>query len=155
LETIMTTFDRIDLQGNAGRAVQELIGVEKLLSAAGLPPSLRHLVKLRASQINGCAFCVDMHLREARQDGETADRLDRLVVWRDVDDYTVQERAALDWTEALTRLDAPHDLAPLHTELARHFSGPEIAALTISVAMINLWNRLMIASHGGQQKLAA
>jgi AhpD family alkylhydroperoxidase len=155
MESAMTNFDRIDLRSNAGRPLQALAGVEKILGDAGLSPLLRHLVKLRASQINGCAFCVAMHIREARQDGETAERLDSLVVWRDVDDYGEQERAALAWTEALTRLDAPANLGPLHSALARHFSGPEIAALTVSVAMINLWNRLMVASHGGQQQLAA
>ncbi|MBD1549080.1 carboxymuconolactone decarboxylase family protein [Roseibium aggregatum] len=108
---------------------------------------LHHLVKLRASQINECAFCVKMHNAEARKDGETADRLERLVVWRHVDDFTDAERAALAWTEALTRLDDKEDYGRLRADLQQHFTDEEISAITAAAAMINLWNRIGISNH--------
>ncbi len=143
----MSAHDRLSLQQTAGPVLQALGQVESLLGEGPLDPLLRHLVKLRASQVNGCAFCVDMHLREARADGESQARLDRLVVWRQVGDYTPAERAALAWTEALTTRGQGEPLAPLHDELARHFDAAAIAALTAQVVMINGWNRLMAASH--------
>jgi len=127
-------------------AIKAMIGAETE-TAKGIDPKLRHLVKLRASQINGCAFCVKMHLAEARKDGETQDRLDRLVIWEHVDDFSEREKAALAWTEALTYLDRGADHAPLKQRLAQSFSDPEIATLTATIAMINLWNRLMVATH--------
>ncbi|UJR87037.1 carboxymuconolactone decarboxylase family protein [Sandaracinus amylolyticus] len=112
-----------------------------------LERKLHHLVVLRASQINGCAFCVRMHTREAREDGETNERLDRLVVWRHSSEFSERERAALAWTEALTRLDHETDYATLRTQLRASFSDAEIAALTATVGMINLWNRLQVSRH--------
>lgn len=109
--------------------------------------AIYHLVQLRASQINGCAFCVDMHTREAREEGESSERLDRLVVWRHVDSFSPKERAALAWTEALTVLDPDFDFGSLRAELRRHFSEEEIGALSVTVAIINLWNRLQISGH--------
>ncbi|MGE0213916.1 MAG: carboxymuconolactone decarboxylase family protein [Parvibaculaceae bacterium] len=114
---------------------------------AGLERKLHHLVVLRASQINGCAHCVKMHVREARQDGETNERLDRLVVWRNVSDFSESEKAALAWTEALTLLHPETDPAPLRARLRQHFSDTEIAVLTATVGVINLWNRLQVARH--------
>ena len=127
-------------------------GLEKVeagLQDNGLPPLLRHLVKLRVSQINGCAFCVDMHTREAREDGETNQRLDRLVVWRNVRDFSPAEMSALAWAEALTTRGDGADLAALHDQLAGHFSHDDIAALTMTTVMINSWNRLQVATHHG------
>ncbi|MDH4568107.1 carboxymuconolactone decarboxylase family protein [Pseudomonas sp. BN414] len=117
------------------------------LDALGLERSLHHLVQLRASQLNQCAFCVKMHTREAREDGETSERLDRLVVWDHCNDFTPREKAALAWTEALTQLDRRTDYAALRTNLREHFSEVEIGALTATVAMINLWNRIQISRH--------
>jgi AhpD family alkylhydroperoxidase len=127
--------------------LQVLVKVNPAIDAIGLERSLHHLVVLRASQINGCAHCVKMHTREARADGETNERLDRLVVWRHVDDYTPRERAALAFTEAMTRLDDQDGLPELRASLREHFSEQEIAALGADVAMINLWNRIAISSH--------
>lgn len=121
--------------------------VHAAMAAHELEPAIRHLVHLRASQINGCAFCIRMHLREARQAGETNDRLDRVIVWRHVHDFTAREKAALGWTEALTVLDARTDLATLRQELRQHFSEAEIGTLTAEVAMINLWNRIQVSRH--------
>ena len=142
---------RIELQQNAPKVVQAFIGIEKILASAEIEPGLHHLVQLRASQINGCAFCVDMHTRDARKDGETNERLDRLVIWREVDDFSARERAALAWTEALTQLNGSGALEELHGELTRHFSESEIAELTSRIAMINVWNRLQVAEHGGRR----
>ena len=135
-----------DYRQQIPEAVKALVAAETE-TAKGMDPLLRHLVKLRASQINGCAFCVKMHLAEARQDGETQDRLDRVVVWAQVDDFDAREKAALAWTEALTYLDRGADHTALKQRLAQHFSDPEIAALTACIALINLWNRLMVATH--------
>lgn len=135
-----------DYRQQIPEVIKALIAAETE-TAKGMAPLLRHLVKLRASQINGCAFCVKMHLAEARQDGETQDRLDRVVVWAQVDDFDAREKAALAWTEALTYLDRGADHTDLKRRLAQHFSDPEIAALTACIALINLWNRLMLATH--------
>ena len=126
---------------------QALLKVNPAINAAGLDRRLQHLVHLRASQINGCAFCVKMHTREAREDGETNERLDRLVVWRHVDDYSPREKAALAFTEAMTRLDDQSVLPALRAALREHFSELEVAALGADIAMINLWNRVAISSH--------
>ena len=102
---------------------------------------------LRASQINGCAHCVKMHTRDAREAGETSERLDRLVVWPHVDDYSPREKAALAFTEAMTRLDDQSVLPGLRATLREHFSEQEIAALGADIAMINLWNRISISNQ--------
>src|SRR3546814_8419550 len=106
---------------------QALGKINPAIDSAGLERSLHHLVVLRASQVNGCAHCVKMHTREARADGETNERLDRLVVWRHVDDYTPREKAALAFTEAMTRLDDQSVLSELRAALREHFSEQEVA----------------------------
>ncbi|WP_343829380.1 carboxymuconolactone decarboxylase family protein [Brevundimonas olei] len=121
--------------------------VHGVIDGHGLDRGLSHLVHLRASQINGCAYCVKMHAREAREDGETNTRLDRLVVWEQVDDFTPRERAAFAWSEALTALDRKAELGALRAELRLHFTEEEISALTATVAMINLWNRIQVSAH--------
>jgi AhpD family alkylhydroperoxidase len=124
-----------------------LLKVSETIAAQGLDKKLQHLIHLRASQINGCAFCVKMHLREAREDGETQDRLDRLVVWAHVNDFTEAEKAALAWTEALTTLDHKTDYASLRGRLRASFTDKEIGALTANIGMINLWNRIQVSAH--------
>jgi AhpD family alkylhydroperoxidase len=146
MEMTMLQTKAFDYRQQIPDVIKALVTAETE-TAKGIDPKLRHLVKLRASQINGCAFCVKMHLAEARQDGETQDRLDRVVVWEHVDEFDAREKAALAWTEALTYLDRGVDLEPLKQRLKQHFSDPEIAALTACVALINLWNRLMVATH--------
>lgn len=121
--------------------------VHVVMDRLGLDRRIHHLVQLRASQINGCGYCVKMHTREARADGETNERLDRLVVWDQVADFSARERAALAWTEALTVLDRRTDYGALRAELREHFSDEEIGVLTATVAMINLWNRIQISAH--------
>ncbi len=127
--------------------LKALSNVHPLIDTAGLDRPLHHLVVLRASQINRCAYCVKMHTREAREDGETNERLDRLVVWEHVDDFTPREKAALAFTEAMTRLDDQSVLPRLRAALHEHFSEQEVAALGMEIAMINLWNRIAISNN--------
>ena len=117
------------------------------VEAQGLERSLHHLVVLRSSQINACAYCVKMHTKEAREDGESNERLDRLVVWDHVNDFSAREKAALAWTEALTRLERSTDYGALRAALREHFSEVEISALTATIGMINLWNRIQVSTH--------
>ena len=131
----------------ARAVMQALAQVNPAIDALGLDRMLHHLVVLRASQINGCAHCVKMHTREAREDGESNERLDRLVVWRHVDDYTPREKAALAFTEAMTRLDDQSVLPELRAALREHFTEQEVAALGADIAMINLWNRISISNQ--------
>lgn len=126
---------------------QRLEAVHAAIDDHGLDRTIHHLVQLRASQINRCGFCVKMHTREARADGETSERLDRLVVWEQVSDFSEKERAALQWTELLTRLDQQSDYGVVRARLREHFSDAQVGALTATIAMINLWNRLQISSH--------
>ena len=121
-----------------------LRGVEAYLRRSGLDPRLVELLKMRASQINGCAFCLNMHGKDARKHGETEQRLYVLSGWRDSPLYTPAERAALGWTETLTRVAETHAPAADYEALRRHFSDKEIVDLTILIGMINLWNRLAI-----------
>jgi AhpD family alkylhydroperoxidase len=132
---------------NVPTAYQAFIAAETAAVGAGIDARLVHLIKLRASQLNDCAFCVKMHSKEARDDGETNERLDRLVVWRHVSDFTAKEKAALAWTEALTQLPAKVELGPLRAELRAHFTDVEASAVTAVIAMINLWNRLGVSAH--------
>lgn len=127
--------------------LQAMAAVHEIMDTKGLDRTIHHLVQLRASQINGCAHCVKMHVREARQDGESNDRLDRVIVWRHVRDFSEREKAALAWTEALTTLDGDTDYSAIRGRLREHFTDNEIAVLTSAVAMINLWNRIQVSRH--------
>lgn len=129
------------------QVLQSLAGAQETIDDSELGRKLVHLLRLRASQINQCAFCVKMHTREAREDGETNDRLDRVVVWEHVSDFSAAERAALEWTEALTYLRPKTDLAGLRAKLREHFSDKEIGFITSNIAMINLWNRIQASGH--------
>ncbi len=123
--------------------LKSLIGLGDA-AASELEHSLIHLVKLRASQINGCAFCQHMHANEARKDGEQQHRLDVLPAWREVAIFSARERAALAWTEALTRLaDQPVSDA-CFTEVRTQFSEKEIVNLSAAIATINAWNRIAV-----------
>jgi AhpD family alkylhydroperoxidase len=125
----------------ASRAMSEL---ERVVEASSLEPKLRELIKLRASQINGCAYCVDMHTKDARAIGEDEQRLDLVVVWRESPVFSTRERAALGWTEALTLLPetgAPDDV---YEEVAQVFDPEEQVALTLAIVAINGWNRLAV-----------
>ncbi len=126
---------------------QTLGSVHQLMAKQGFSPITIHLVELRASQMNKCAYCIKMHTKEARDDGESNERLERVIVWRHVDDFTPGEKAALAWTEALTDLKDTTDYGALRAELKEYYSDEDIAVLTTAVAMINLWNRVQISKH--------
>ncbi len=113
----------------------------------GLEQSLIDLVMLRASQINGCAYCIDMHTKDARARGETEQRLYALDAWRETPFYTEQERAALAWTEAVTLITHGHAADEVYESVRRWFTETELANLTAAVALINAWNRLAIAAR--------
>lgn len=132
---------RIEWAKAAPDAYKAMIGLEQALAKSGLETSLLELIRLRASQINGCAYCVNMHANDARKAGETEARLQTLSVWEETRCFTERERAALAWVESLTRLPEKH--APQHQfdALREHFSDAEIANLTLAIATINAWNR--------------
>lgn len=115
-----------------------------LLAQTGLDASLAHLVRTRASQLNGCANCINMHTVEARGDGETEQRLYLLSAWREAPCYSERERAALGWTDALTRLSEGHSQGPAYEALQAHFSEEEQVKLTMLINIINGWNRLAV-----------
>lgn len=125
-------------------AMQVLRGVETYIKNSGLEPILIDLVKMRASQINGCAFCLDIHSRDARARGETEQRLYLLDSWRESPLYSDRERAALTWTEALTRIVESHAPDEDYAAVRSHFSEAEIVKLSLLIATINAWNRLSI-----------
>ena len=124
---------------------KSMMAVQEYVNGAGLEPGLYELVKLRASQINRCAFCLNMHATDARKKGESNARLDLLPAWREVDLYSDRERAALAWTEALTRLADDEISDELYDEVRKQFSEEELANLTLAIVVINGWNRMNVA----------
>lgn len=135
---------RLDHFGVAPDLFQPMLDQEKLLKQSGLEHSLIELVKLRASQINGCAFCINMHWQDAIAQGESAERLYLLSAWREASVYTAKETAALAWTEALTRIETSHASDADYTLLEAHFSPREQVALSLVISTINSWNRIAI-----------
>jgi AhpD family alkylhydroperoxidase len=121
--------------------------LDQYLSSCGLEESLLHLVRLRASQINGCAYCLDMHWKDLRALGEAEQRLYSLDAWRECPSYTERERAALAWAEAATLIAGDHVPEAVYQAVRPHFKEKELADLTLAVATINAWNRLSIASR--------
>jgi AhpD family alkylhydroperoxidase len=136
---------RIDYSKYALEAQKALFAMEKYIATCGLDHKLIHLIKMRASQINGCAFCIDMHSKDARAIGETEQRLYELDAWRETPFYTDSERAALEWTESLTLVSETHVPDEVYENVRKHFSEKETVDLSLIVGMINLWNRLAIS----------
>jgi len=134
---------RVNYQ-TAPDAIKGMFELERYIHTCGLDQKLIHLIKTRASQLNGCAFCIDMHTRDARALGETEQRLYALDAWRETPFFTDQERAALAWAEALTNIQQGHAPDEVYQELARHYSEQEIVALTIAITTINAWNRIAV-----------
>jgi len=122
---------------------KNLIGLTQAASTA-IDHKLIHLIKLRASQINGCAFCQHMHLAEARKDGETQTRLDLLAVWREMPIFSAKEKAVLAWTEALTLINTQAIADGVYEDLANEFSQEEIVNITSVIVVINSWNRIAV-----------
>ncbi len=135
---------RLEYAKASPEVFKAMLGVEKLLHAS-LESGLLHMVKLRASQINGCAFCIDMHWKDARAAGESEQRLYALDAWEESPFYTDRERAAFAWTESLTHVATTHAPDADFAEVRKHFSDEQLAALTWAIATINAWNRIGIA----------
>ena len=149
---------RMNYYQAAPDTIKALVGVEDVIKASGLELSLIELVKTRASQINGCAFCINMHTADARKNGETEQRLYLLNAWRESPLYTDRERAALAWTEALTLISETHAPDADYETMRAHFSEAEAVNLTVLIGAINAWNRVAIgfrAVHPVARKAAA
>ncbi|AHG89033.1 alkylhydroperoxidase like protein, AhpD family [Gemmatirosa kalamazoonensis] len=136
---------RIDHARVAPEAVRAMSGLESYVRRSGLEPELVELVKLRASYMNGCSYCVDMHTKDARLAGETEQRLYAVPVWRETPFFTPRERAALAWTESVTALAVTGVPDEAYDEVRAHFSEEEIVALTMAIVAINGWNRLAVS----------
>ena len=139
------TAERLKYSKASPGAYRAMAGLEKFVHECGLEPSLLELVKMRASQINGCAFCLDMHWKDARAAGESEQRLYSLDAWRETPFYSERERAALAWTEAVTLVADSHVPDELYNEAKQHFSEAELVNLTLAIVAINGWNRLSIS----------
>ena len=136
---------RINAARVSPRALQAMMGLQNYVNESGLEHSLLELVKMRASQINGCAYCLDMHSKDARAAGETEQRLYMLNAWREAPLYNARERAALEWTEALTFLREDHVPDDVFAAVREQFSEEEIVNLSLAVVAITGWNQLNIA----------
>jgi AhpD family alkylhydroperoxidase len=136
--------NRINYRTAAPETYQALLGLHQHLAKA-CDPKLRALIELRVSQINGCAFCLDMHANEARHLGETQQRLDCVAAWRETPFFADRERAALAWAEAITHVAETRVPDELYAEMKKHFSDKELVDLTAAIGMINLWNRMSVS----------
>jgi AhpD family alkylhydroperoxidase len=147
---------RLDIQLVDPKAQQAVLAMERYVRDSCMDPRLYELVKIRASQLNGCAFCLDMHTRDARQAGEDQRRLDVLSAWREAPElFTDEERAALAFTEAVTRIGDGGVPDPVWNDVARRFDDTGIVHLLMAVATINVWNRLAVATHQHLPELSA
>ena len=135
---------RLDIETASPAGYKAMLQLNRYVEHAGLDHVLLELVKLRASQINGCAYCLEMHGRLLREAGETPQRLDTVAAWREAPYFTERERAALAWTEALTRLADAGAPDAVYDEARRHFDEKELVDLTLAIVVINGWNRLMV-----------
>jgi AhpD family alkylhydroperoxidase len=138
---------RLDYRTVAPGAVQALASVGKYLHAEKFDPKLKALVELRVSQINGCAYCLDIHTQEARAAGESQQRLDCLSAWRETTFYTEKEQAALAWTESLTLIAKTHAPDDVYQAVSKNFSEKELVDLTMVIVNMNAWNRVAIGFH--------
>ena len=139
---------RVDIRKYLGsRAGQAMLALEAAVDHSGLERRLIDLVKVRGSQINGCAYCIDMHTKDARAAGETEQRIYALNAWRETPFFSDRERAALEWTEALTLIAETHAPDDLYKRVSAHFDEDGLVALTFGVVVINSWNRLSISTR--------
>jgi AhpD family alkylhydroperoxidase len=136
---------RVNYLNVGSGAIAAMLGLETYLAKSSIETSLLHLIKLRVSQINGCAYCIDMHSKDLRAEGETEQRLYLLDAWREAPFYTERERAALSWAEAVTLVTDGHVPDQVFGEVRKQFSESELVDLTLAVTTINAWNRLSIA----------
>ncbi len=136
--------DRVNFGKAFPEGMHALLNLGKTINLSGLDPRLLHLIFTRASQLNGCAYCIDMHTKDARALGESEQRLYGLSAWRETPFYTPRERAALAWTEALTNIQQGHAPEAVYQEAHREFGDADVARLSLAIGYINVWNRLMI-----------
>jgi AhpD family alkylhydroperoxidase len=136
---------RLDFYKASPAAIKAMLGLEERIGKSSIEKSLAELVRLRASQINGCAFCVDMHTADARKGGETDRRLATVVTWRETPFFTDRERAALEWTEALTLISHDHVPDAVWEAVRPHFGDEELVDLTLLISAINAWNRFAVS----------
>ena len=135
---------RLDYTKASPEAYKAMVQMEGVVRRSGIDPKLLELMKIRASQLNGCAYCIDMHTKDARFKGENEQRIYALDAWRETPFYTEKERAALAWTEALTNIQTGHAPEAVYQELSRNFSEEERVNLTLAITTINAWNRIAI-----------
>jgi AhpD family alkylhydroperoxidase len=135
---------RLDAQKVSPAAYQAMLGLERFVKQSKLEPALLQLVKMRASQVNGCAYCLDMHSKDARAEGETEQRLYALSAWKETPFFTDRERSALALTEAITLIGEGHVPDALYERANESFSNEELVNLTLAIITINGWNRLAI-----------
>ena len=138
---------RIDLMHVNPGIIHAMLGLERQVEKAGLDSKLLDLVRMRASQINGCAYCLDMHSKDARANGETEQRLYGLDAWRETPYYSPRERAALEWTEALTLVSETHVPDDVYERVREQFSEDQLAHLSLAIVAINGWNRLNVSAR--------
>ena len=138
---------RIDLMHVNPGVMQAMLGLERQVAQARFDHNLLNLVRMRASQINGCAYCLDMHSKDARAIGETEQRLYGLEAWRETPYYSARERAALEWTEALTLVSETHIPDEVYARVREQFSEDELVHLSLAIVAINGWNRLNVAAR--------
>lgn len=138
---------RIDYLKTSRAGYHALLGIEHYLAQSGLEESLLHLIKLRVSQINGCAYCIDMHWKDLRAIGESEQRLYGLDAWEESPYYTDRERAAFEWAESVTNIQDGHVADEVYERVKGSFTDKELADLTIAITAINSWNRLSIAAR--------
>jgi AhpD family alkylhydroperoxidase len=136
---------RLDFYSSAPDAMKAMAGLEQQIARSGLERPLVELVRLRASQINGCAYCIDLHVADARKAGESERRLATVAVWRETPFFDDRERAALEWTESVTRVADTRVPDDVWERVAPHFTPAELVNLTLLVGTINVWNRFAIA----------
>jgi AhpD family alkylhydroperoxidase len=148
MSSSISTEDRLDIHADARPLYHAQVAFDRAVRESPLDPGVRELVKIRASQLNGCAFCIDMHTREALEGGETQRRLFALAAWRESPLFDERERAALALTDAVTLIATEAQrIDPAYDAAAEHFSTEELAALLYAIAMINTWNRLAVTTH--------
>src|SRR5882757_4821646 len=140
---------RIPYYQVAPEGIKALQGIDPYFKSSNIEPRLRALVDLRTSQINGCAYCVDLHSRQAREAGETQQRLDCLSVWRETSFYDDRERAALAWAESVTNVSQTGIPDAVYDEVKKHFNDKDLVDLTLVIAVMNAWNRIAISFRQG------
>lgn len=138
---------RLQFFSAAPELMKVVAALNKAVEESGLERSLLHLIKLRASQINGCSFCVDMHSKEAMQDGETQQRVFLVSAWKESPLFSERERAAFAYTEAVTLISNAGVPDALYEATRKHFSDEELVKLSVAIGMINVWNRLCVPFH--------